>query len=60
MKCRFKKAFTKEVISVASSLALLPKNNSWMVSDNWFVVREESGDYYYPDELQRLSLTCFM
>ena len=34
----FQKEFTKEVISVASSLVLMAKTVSSMVLENWFVV----------------------
>ena len=36
----FQKLFAKELISEASSLDLLSKNLSLVVSENWFVVRE--------------------
>lgn len=40
----FQSISTKELISVASLLALLPKVCFWMVSKNWFEVSESQGN----------------
>ena len=37
----------KELISAASSQALLPKDLSWMGSENWFVVSEKLTDNFF-------------
>ena len=39
----FQKNSLKEVISVASLLPLMPKDFSWMVSENWALVCEKLG-----------------
>ena len=52
----FQKLFMKKLISAASLTALLPKDLFLMVSKNWFVVREKSGNLFYPDEWQTCKL----
>ena len=42
-KCVLQKNSIKEFISVASLLPLLPKDLSWMVSENWSLVCEKLG-----------------
>ena len=42
----FQKAATNELISAASSLALLGKNLFSVVGENWFLVSENSGNLY--------------
>ena len=49
----FQKAFTKELISVASSLVLLvEKIVFYMDLENWFVVSKKLGNFYYRSKCQ--------
>ena len=49
----FQKIFTKEFISLASSLALLGENLfSVFSSENLFLVSEKSGNFYYLGKCQ--------
>ena len=42
----FPRTFRKELISVVYSLALLTKNLSWRVRENYFLVSENSGKLF--------------
>ena len=49
----FQKTFTKELISVASSLVLLvEKIVFYMDLENWFVVSKKLGNFYYRGKCQ--------
>ena len=42
----------EELLFAASLPDLLPKDLSWMANKNWFLVSENSGSFFYPDEWQ--------